>query len=172
MYSIDSICQSSKSKLMNIIVLKVGTDGSTESTAKTDWSLKGVLNVKSRIGREEITPIERGLRRRIKGFKELYDFAGYYWGDLSIAHCWSSELTETFLDLNPRPTVTELAQVVYLPGAVITFNSQDQYRHRGYIPDPERPGWMIYNKEEYIKILKHEAQKRQEIMQEIVKKRG
>jgi hypothetical protein len=126
---------------------------------KSDWD------------REVITPKESGLRTRIKGFKKLYRNAGHYWSDLSIADCWSSKLAERFLNLNPRPTIAELARVVYLPGAVIRLNSQDQYRYRGYIPNPGKPGWLIYNKEEYIKILKQEAQKRQEIMQQIIETR-
>ena len=51
--------------------------------------------------RDEITPTENGLRRRIKAFKKLYNYAGDFWSDYSIANCWSGEPTEQFLSLDP-----------------------------------------------------------------------
>ena len=42
--------------------------------------------------RNAISPKENGLRRRIKGFKKLYKYAGDFWSDYSIANCWSGEL--------------------------------------------------------------------------------
>jgi hypothetical protein len=41
------------------------------------------------------------------------------------------------------------------------LTSQNQYNHRGIVPDPKKAGWLKYDKEAYIKILKQEAQKRQ-----------
>ena len=112
------------------------------------------------------------MRRRIRGFKELYKYAGDLWGDRSIANCWSSEITEKFFNLNPRPAITELKRVIYLPGLVITpLSSLYQCTRGGYVPDPERPGWLKYDKEKYIKILKQEAQKRQQVMQQIIEGR-
>ena len=52
------------------------------------------------------------------------------------------------------------------------LTSQNQDTHRGYVPDPDRPGWMKYDREEYLKILKQEAQKRIELMLQIMKSRG
>jgi hypothetical protein len=46
-----------------------------------------------------------------------------------------------------------------------------QYIHRGYVPDSERPERLKYDKEEYIKILKQEAQKRQQVMRQIIETR-
>ena len=66
--------------------------------------------------RHVMAPEENGLRRRIRGFKKLYKYAGSYWSDHSSADCWSSELAERFLNLDPRPTITELKQVASPPG--------------------------------------------------------
>jgi cytochrome c2 len=119
--------------------------------------------------RDEIRPKENGLRRRIRGFKELYKYAGDLWGDRSIANCWSSELTEKFFNLNPRPAITELKRVIYQPELVITpLSSLYQCTRGGYVPDSEKPGRLKYDKEAYIKILKQEAQKRQQVMQQII----
>jgi hypothetical protein len=119
-----------------------------------------------------MTPEENGLRRRIRGFKKLYKYAGSYWSDHSLADCWSSELAERFLILDPRPTITELKQVASPPGLIIeALTSQNQYNRRGLVPDPEKPGWLKYDKEAYIKILKQEAQKRQQVMRQIIETR-
>ena len=112
------------------------------------------------------------MRRRIKGFKKLYKYAGDFWSDYSIANCWSGELTEEFLSLDPRPTIKDLEGVVCLPGLVIkSLGLQYKHAHAGYVPDPDKPGWLKYDEEKYIKILKQEAQKRQQVMQQIIETR-
>jgi hypothetical protein len=122
--------------------------------------------------RNAISPKENGLRRRIKGFKQLYKNAGFYWGDSSIADCWSDEIIEKFLNLNPPPTITELGRIAEPPGLVKRpLTSQNQYKRRGLVPDPEKPAWLKYDKEKYIKILKQEVQKRQQVMQQIIETR-
>ena len=122
--------------------------------------------------RDAISPKENGLRRRIKGYKQLYKYADFWWNDNSIADCWSDELTEKFLNLNPPPTITELERVAEPPGPVLRpLTSQNQYKDRGLVPDPKKPGWLKYDKEKYIEILKHEAQKRQQVMQQIIEAR-
>jgi|SRR6185437_6108541 len=55
--------------------------------------------------RDAVSPKENGLRRRIKGFKQLYKHAGSYWSDRSIGDSWSDELTEKFL--NPESTTND-----------------------------------------------------------------
>jgi hypothetical protein len=89
-----------------------------------------------------------------------------------MADCWSDELTEKFLKLDPRPTIKELERVAEPLGLVISpLTSQNQYKRRGLVPDPDNPGWLKYVKENYVKILKQEAQKRQRIMQQIIETR-
>jgi hypothetical protein len=46
-----------------------------------------------------------------------------------------------------------------------------KHAHAGYVPDPDKPGWLKYDEEKYIKILKQEAQKRQQVMQQIIETR-
>jgi hypothetical protein len=108
-----------------------------------------------------------GLRRRIKYFKSLYECAPLYCG---INIDWPNGLCEKFLDIKPRPTIEELEQVLYPPGG-LWLTSQNQFTHRGFVPDPDRPGRMIYNKEEYLKTLKQEAKKRIELMLQVMKSR-
>jgi hypothetical protein len=62
----------------------------------------------------------------------------------------------------------DLERVVCPPGLVIkSLDSQYKHAHAGYVPDPDKPSWLKY-KEKYIKILKQEAQKRQQVMQQII----
>ena len=78
---------------------------------------------------------------------------------------WPAGLTEKFLSLKPRPTIRELRCVIYSPGLVLRqLNSQNQYTRRGYVPDPDKPGWL--------KIIQQEAQKRIEVKIEIINSRG
>jgi hypothetical protein len=111
--------------------------------------------------------MERGLRRQIKYFERLYEYAPLNCG---IAIDWPNGLCEKFLDIDPRPTI-ELKQVLYPPGG-LWLTSQNQHTHRSYVPDPERPEWHKYDNEEYLKILKQEAQNRIELMLQIMRSRG
>jgi hypothetical protein len=118
---------------------------------------------------------ESGLRTRIKGLKKLYYIHNLHWGyrderDKSGIH-WPKGLSEKFLNINPRPTIEELKQVLFPPGG-LGLSSQNLFRRRGYILDPEKPGWLKYDKKEYLRILKQEAQNRQKAMIEIMKSRG
>lgn len=121
---------------------------------------------------EAITPEENGLRRRIKGMKKLYEYSSSYWDMPSVADYWNSGLADKFLNLNPRPSVTELRQVVYPPGLVIGLTSQNQTTWRGYVPDPQKPGWMKYDEKEYLKTLRLEAEKRNDAMKQIINNRS
>ena len=90
-----------------------------------------------------ITPEENGLRRRIKGYEELYAGAD-----------WSGELTERFFKLDPRPTVKELRRVVYPPGLLIGLTSQNKAQRWNEVT------------------LRSEARTRQDIMQQIINERS
>jgi hypothetical protein len=115
-----------------------------------------------------ITPREMGLRRRIKYFEMLYDNVSFYW---STEIEWPKGLCEKFLKISPRPTIGELRQVLFPIGG-LWLTSQNQDTGRGFVPDPDRPGWKKYDKEEYLKILKQEAQKRIELILKIMKSSG
>jgi hypothetical protein len=119
----------------------------------------------------DISPEERGLRTRIRSIKNLYEYSSLYWSDPSIADFWNNELAEKFLHLIPRPTIAELRRVAYTPGLKIGLTSQNYHRRRGYVPDPKKPGWLKYDRKEYIETLQWEARKRQELMQQIIEKR-
>lgn len=120
--------------------------------------------------REEdaISPEERGLRTRIRGIQDLYENSSLCWSDPLIRDFWDNDLADKFLHLSPRPTIAELRKVVYMSGLKIGLTSQNQHRRRGYIPDPQKPGWLKYDREEYIKILQLEARKRQKLMQQLI----
>jgi hypothetical protein len=111
-----------------------------------------------------ITPQENGLRRRKRGMKKLYIFAGNYWNNPSLKDCWNTNLVEKFLNLYPPPTIPELLRVANPSGLTIHLTSQNQYTSRGYFPDLQKPGWLIYDTKRYQKILKLDAQKYQDIM--------
>lgn len=120
---------------------------------------------------DNISPEERGLRTRIRGIWDLYDNSSLYWSDPLIRNFWDNGLADKFLRLSPRPTIAELKKVIDIPGLKIGLTSQNQRRRRGYIPDPQKPGWLKYDRKEYIKILQLEAQKRQKLMQQLINMR-
>jgi hypothetical protein len=41
----------------------------------------------------------------------------------------------------------------------------------GWVPDPDKPGWLKYDYQKYKDQIKQDALKRQEIMQEIINSR-
>jgi len=113
------------------------------------------------------TPKEIGLRRRIGSLKSIYEYQSLVvWRDK--IH-WPEELTEKFLNLDPRPTIAELKRVLYAPA--MRLDSQNQHSWRGYVPDRNKPGWLKYDQGEYKKLLKQDAQKQQKLMQQIIDSR-
>lgn len=127
-------------------------------------------------GEKDISPQERGLRRRIEGFKELYRHAGFLWigrlDETDYTIDWSSETMEKFLNLNPRPTIPELKQVVYPTGlAIKPLNSQNENTGLGFVPDPLKKKW-IKSPKEFMKLRRMEAERRQEIMRQIIESRS
>jgi hypothetical protein len=130
--------------------------------------------------RDPITPEESGLRRRIKGLPKLYYFHNWHWYDPreknekkpSVEDPFHVELVELiakFLTLDdPRPTIAELRRVLDPPGLVIGLTSQNLHRWRGYVPDPQKPGWMKYDKKQYMKYVESDAQKQLEAMRQII----
>jgi hypothetical protein len=118
---------------------------------------------------ENITAEEKSLRARIRGMKNRYLNASTTWMNASIKNYWNNELVEKFLNLNPRPTVEQLRLILH--GSRIGFNSRNPYKAQGFVPDPQNPSRMKYDKDEYLRILESEAKKRNEIMLKIVQER-
>jgi hypothetical protein len=124
---------------------------------------------------EKISPQERGLRRRVRGFKELYDeleirSEGTAGKDAIIG--WPNGLIEKFLNLKPRPTILELNQVIDPKGLVLRpLDSQNQFNRFGYVPDPTDPEMYFYDPRKYARLRKYEAQRRQEAMLKIIESR-
>jgi hypothetical protein len=84
------------------------------------------------------------------------------------------EVVTKFLNLDPRPTIEELRQVLFSPELKLGLNSQNQLRKEAWIPNPEKPGWFKRDRRpyhEYLKLVKADAQKQQEIMQQVVQSR-
>ena len=104
--------------------------------------------------------------------KKLYEYSSSYWNMPSVADYWNSGLSDKFLNLNPRPSVAELRQVIYPPGLVIGLTSQNQNTWRGYVPDQQKPGGMKYDEKEYLRTLRFEAKKRNDAMKQIINNRS
>jgi hypothetical protein len=83
--------------------------------------------------------------------KNRYEDASVTWLNPLIANYWDSELAEKFLNLNPRPTVEQLRLI--LQWCRIGFNSKNPYKAQGFVPDPQNPRRMKYDKDEYLRIL-------------------
>lgn len=89
--------------------------------------------------------------------------------DVKIDDIWDVPLTAMFLTLDdPRPTIEELRLVLCPPGSEIVLDSQNQRRRRGWVPDPDKPGWMKYDPKEFTKVLDSDRQKILSAMEEIV----
>jgi len=101
--------------------------------------------------------------------KHLYVYIhAFYGGD----YCWNDNLVEEFLNLDPRPSTAELKLIICPHGLILGINSRNKYSRKGYVPNPQRPGYMKYDEEEYLKIANKEAQIRLEIMKQIIKERS
>lgn len=87
-------------------------------------------------------------------------------------------MVDQFLNLKPRPTLLELEHV---------FGSkQDKYRsdfklsvtldcgwdRRGFVENPDKPGWLKYDWKAYVKLLNSEAESRKELMRIAIRQRG
>ena len=91
-------------------------------------------------------------------------------GDLNIA--WDDELVEEFLNVVPKPTIKELAEVFQPSWSNVNVDSQKWRRYRRFIDDPDKQGWLKSDRKKYKGLLEYEALKRQEIMRDIIKSRA
>jgi hypothetical protein len=76
-----------------------------------------------------------------------------------------------FLNLAPRPTIEELRHVLFSPELKLGLN---QLRKEAWIPNPEKPGWFKRDRRpyhEYLKLVKADAQKQEQIMQQVIQSR-
>jgi hypothetical protein len=79
-----------------------------------------------------------------------------------------------WISYSNSPTREELVWVIRPPGLEIKYlTSKNELCNNlsrvGFVSNPENPDLLKYNKPEYIMTVKREAQKRQEIMKEIIK---
>lgn len=116
--------------------------------------------------RDYFTPKEVGLRRRIKELKNFYKYKIQ-----DDEYTWNEKVVEEFL--STRPTVSELKTVFRPPNSLMSAESQHVAGRTNfcYYPDPDNPKYLKFDGEKYRRILKREAIQRQEIMQQIIKKR-
>ncbi len=116
-------------------------------------------------GYDPINPRERGLRRRLCRFEGYDKREGTGWG--GSTSYWPNELCKKFLNLNPRPTISELKQALIPLG-------WNPHRHRNRVPDPDKPNYLKYDPDgqEYKKLLKDEVEKRREFMKRIIEERS
>jgi hypothetical protein len=73
--------------------------------------------------RPYVSAREMGLRRRVSYLSKIYEFCI----DKEYLQ-WPREITQEFLDLQPRPTMEELWRVI--EASNLNLNSQTQYRSK------------------------------------------
>jgi hypothetical protein len=118
---------------------------------------------------DRMSPTESGLRKRIGRLKQFYELMSLHWGDLDIA--WEDELVEDFLNVSPRPTIKELQEIFQPTWSKVNIGSRRWRKYIGYVDDPDKQGWLKYDREKYKDLLESEAHKRQDMMRQIIKSR-
>jgi hypothetical protein len=121
----------------------------------------------------KMTPQESGLRTRIRNLAGLYEqkFSSKNTGDDNTDYSpWSEEFIEKLLSL--PPTIDELRHVLYSRELVYHINSQNSYRICCWVPDPDKPGWAKWDYEGFFKLLKQDALKQREMMEQIINSRA
>jgi hypothetical protein len=124
-------------------------------------------------------PKEVGLRRRVQNLYRVYYISVSRLIDplpdtFSVDDYLDRKVVAKFLNLDPRPTIEELRHVLFSPELKLRLNSQNQLRKEAWIPNPEKPGWRKRDRRpyhEYLKLVKADAQKQQEIMQQVIQSR-
>ena len=128
-----------------------------------------------------MTPQESGLRRRVQNLYRIYRLSVWRLTStlpdletFSVDDYLKPEVVAKFLSLNPRPTIQELMGVLYPPGLQLGLDSQNLIRKEAWFPDPEKPGWLKHDKppyKNYLSVVKSDAQKQQQAMQQIINSR-
>jgi hypothetical protein len=112
---------------------------------------------------------EVGLRRRVQNLYRIYHVSVWRLTDplpnlntFSVDDYLNRKVVTKFLNLDPRPTIEELRQVLFSPELKLGLNSQNQLRKEAWIPNPEKPGWFKRDRRpyhEYLKLVKADAQR-------------
>jgi hypothetical protein len=124
-----------------------------------------------------MSPKEVGLRRRVQNLYKIYHVSvGRLTDPLSDLNTFylDRKVVAKFLNLDPRPTIEELRHVLFSPELKLRLNSQNQLRKEAWIPNPEKPGWFKRDRRpyhEYLKLVKADAQKQEQIMQQVIQSR-
>jgi hypothetical protein len=128
-----------------------------------------------------MSPKEVGLRRRVQNLYKVYHDSVWRLIDplpdfdtFSVDDYLNRKVVTKFLNLDPRPTIEELRHVLLSPELKLRLNSQNLLRKEAWIPNPEKPGWFKHERRpyhEYLKLVKADAQKQQEIMHQVIQSR-
>jgi hypothetical protein len=128
-----------------------------------------------------MSPKEVGLRRRVQNLYGVYHVSVSRLIDplqdfdtFSVDDYLNRKVVAKFLNLEPRPTIEELRHVLFSPELELRLNSQNLLRKEAWIPNPEKPGWFKHERRpyhEYLKLVKADAQKQQEIMHQVIQSR-
>ena len=128
-----------------------------------------------------MTPKEVGLRRRVQKLYKVYHDSVWRLIDplpdlstFSVDDYLDRKVVAKFLNLDPRPTIEELRHVLLSPELKLRLNSQNLLRKEARIPNPEKPGWFKRDRRpyhEYLKLVKADAQKQEQIMQQVIQSR-
>jgi hypothetical protein len=128
-----------------------------------------------------MTPKEVGLRRRVQNLYKVYHDSVWRLTDplpdfdtFSVDDYLDRKVVTKFLILDPRPTIEELRHVLFSTELKLRLNSQNLLRKEALIPNPEKPGWFKHERRpyhEYLKLVKADAQKQQEIMHQVIQSR-
>ena len=124
-----------------------------------------------------IKPKENGLRKKIRHLKRFYKSVGDHiiypsWPDADekrelIQNIWNEDLVEQFLNLNPRPTIIELGNLID-PTYFEVYPGPGWRRWAGLVPDPEKPGWVKHDPKTYVGLLISETEKRKNMMRDVI----
>ncbi len=128
-----------------------------------------------------MSPKEVGLRRRVQNLYKIYHLSVWRltstlpdFETFSVDDYLDRKVVARFLNLAPRPTIEELRHVLFSPELKLGLNSQNQLRKEAWIPNPEKPGWFKRDRRpyhEYLKLVKADAQKQEQIMQQVIQSR-
>jgi hypothetical protein len=76
-----------------------------------------------------------------------------------------NELCKEFLGLKPRPTMIELTKALF----PLDWNPRE---HKGFVENPDKPGYLKYDPQAYEELLEHESQRRREYMKQVIQSRA